>query len=440
MKPRPPLPGGPYLVVGLARSGSAVARALRARGEEVLGCDSGSPQEAGRLAAAGVEVHIKTPGTELVPRARTLVKSPGVPQEAPVLAAARGRGAPVVGELEIAWRLLPNDFIAVTGTNGKTTTTELIGHVHREAGLPVAVAGNVGTALASLVGEVPAEATVVCEASSFQLEDADEFAPEAAVLLNLAPDHLDRHGSFEAYRAAKLRVFARQGNADVAVAPTGLGVEDLGGCARRVCFGAAPDAELAERAGQLWWGDEPLLPVEEIRLRGEHNRQNAMAAAAVTLARGVDPDAVRAGLRTFPGVPHRLEEVGERDGVLYVNDSKATNVASAVVGIRSFAGGVHLILGGRGKGEAYDALVEPVRSRCRAAYLIGEAAGELAGALAATGVPLVPSGDLEAAVAAARAAARPGEVVLLSPACASYDQYADYEARGEHFRALVEGA
>jgi UDP-N-acetylmuramoylalanine--D-glutamate ligase len=395
MKPRPPLPPGPFLVVGLARSGVAAALALRARGEEVIGCDTGAP-EVGRLRDAGVEVHVQTQGSELVARARTLVKSPGVPRDAPVIAAAQERGAMVIGELELAWRLIPNEFIAVTGTNGKTTTTELIGHIHREAGLPVAVAGNVGAPLADLVEKLAPDATVVCEASSFQLEDTVDFSPEAAALLNLTEDHLDRHGTFEAYVAAKLEAFRRQGNDDVAV-----------------------------------------FPCDEIRLRGAHNRENAMAAAAVTLARGIDPAAVAAALRDFAGVPHRLEEVAERDGVLYVNDSKATNPASTIVGLASFdPGSVHLIAGGRAKGGFAD-LVAPVRERCAAVYLIGEAAEALAADLAPAGVPLERCGDLERAVAAARAAAQPGSVVLLSPACASYDQYPDFEARGEHFRELV---
>jgi UDP-N-acetylmuramoylalanine--D-glutamate ligase len=441
MKPRPPLPRGPYLVVGLARSGVAAALALRARGEEVIGCDRGAPG-VGRLRTAGVEVHLDTSGTELAARARTLVKSPGVPQEAPVVAVARERGIPVMGELEIAWRLLPNEFIAVTGTNGKTTTVELIGHIHREAGLPAAVAGNVGTPVAALAGEpLPRAAAVVCEASSFQLEDTSAFAPEAAVLLNVAPDHLDRHRDMDAYIAAKLQAFARQGNDDVAVAPTGLAIEDLGGCARRVCFGEGPGSELSHRAGQLWWDDHPLLAAEEIRLRGEHNRRNAMAAAAVCLARGVDPDAVRAGLRTFAGVAHRLEEVAVRDGVLYVNDSKATNVEATLVALASFPDvGLHLILGGRAKPGGFTGLRDSVARACRAVYLVGEAAGEIAAHLEGIGVPLGQCGDLERAVAAARAAARPGEAVLLSPACASYDSYRDFEARGEHFRALVEGS
>ena len=227
-KPRPALPPGPYLVVGLARSGVAAALALRARGEEVIGCDAGASTDprlrnaARRLLDAGVEVELDASGVALAARARTLIKSPGVPQSAPLVEAARSRGIPVLGELEVAWRLLENEFVAVTGTNGKTTTTEWIGHIHRVAGLPVAVAGNVGTAASSLVGELEPGATVVCEASSFQLEDTDAFAPEAALLLNLEPDHLDRHPSFEDYVAAKLRIFANQDAGDIAVvAPDG---------------------------------------------------------------------------------------------------------------------------------------------------------------------------------------------------------------------------
>jgi UDP-N-acetylmuramoylalanine--D-glutamate ligase len=444
MAPRPPLPPGPFLVVGLARSGRAVGRVLRASGEDVIGCDSGAVDMAaiGELEAAGVAVHASTDGTELLERVATIVKSPGVPQGAPVITAARARELAVLGELEAGWRLVPNEVIAITGSNGKTTTTELVGQIHREAGVSVAVAGNVGTALSSLAGRLDPAAVVVCEASSFQLEDTLAFAPEAAVLLNVAPDHLDRHGTFEAYRDAKLRIFANQDPAAVAVAPVGL---EHGGAARRVRFespmtgdgGAA--ADLVARDGRLVWRGEPLVPIDEIRLRGVHNLENAMAAAAVTLARGIDPDAVRAGLGSFAGVAHRLEEVAHIDGVLYVDDSKATNVASAVVGIRSFPGGVHVVLGGRGKDEDYAPLAGAVEERCRAAYLIGEEAAALREALAASGVPASDCGDLERAVAAARAAARPGDVVLLSPACASYDQYRSFEERGAHFKALVRG-
>jgi UDP-N-acetylmuramoylalanine--D-glutamate ligase len=447
MKPRPPLPPGPYLVVGLARSGVAAALALRARGAEVIGVDAGGAgrpgldQAAGRLREAGVEVRLDASGVDLAARARTLIKSPGVPQDAPVVRAARERGLVVLGELELAWRLIPNEFVAVTGTNGKTTTTEWIGHVHREAGLPVAVAGNVGTAASSLAlgaGLAP-DATVVCEASSFQLEDSLAFSPEAAVLLNLSADHLDRHGTFDAYVAAKLRIFANQGNYDVAVAPAELpGVDDLGGCGRRITFGPAPGPDVSERAGYLWWEETALLATDELALPGAHNVENAMATAAVCLAREIDPEAVAAGLRTFAGVRHRLELIAVQDGVSWVNDSKATNVASTIVGLRAFPGGVHLIAGGVGKQQDFSPLAPEVAERCRAVYLIGEAAGDLAAALEPAGVPLSDAGDLEHAVALARAAAVSGEVVLLSPACASFDQYSDFEARGDHFRALVE--
>ena len=382
-------------------------------------------------------MHAGASGVELLDGVQTLIKSPGVPAQAPVVVAARERGIGVLGELELGWRLLPNETIAVTGSNGKTTTVELIGHLHRTAKVPVIVAGNVGLALTSLAEHTLPEATiVVAEASSFQLEDTLRFAPDAGVLLNLAEDHLDRHGTFDAYKAAKLAVFARQPPGTVAVANEVL-ADDVGGEGERVLFGRGERARLADREGSLWWDGERLVSHDEIRLRGAHNRENAMAAAAVTLARGMDPAAVREGLATFGGVAHRLEEVATHDGVLYVNDSKATNVASAIAGIEAFAGGLHLILGGSGKGSDYAPLAAPVRARATAVYLIGETGPAIAAALAGTGVPLHEAGDLERAVAAARAAARPGEVVLLSPASASFDQYPDYEARGAHFRALV---
>jgi len=417
VKSRPPLPPGPYLVVGLARSGAAAARMLREHGE-VMGCDSGEP--AGAAAIEDVEVRLGSDGLELLERARTVVKSPGVPQEAPVIRAAREHGLEVVGELELAWRLLPNEFVAVTGTNGKTTTVELLGAIHREAGAPAVVAGNVGTPLASLVGEIEAAATVVCEASSFQLEDASEFAPECAVLLNVTEDHLDRHGTLEAYLAAKLRVFEHQDEDDLAVLPEGFAGRP--GRARVLRFGGP--------------GEVRTMVEECLRLRGAHNRENAMAAATAALARGIDADAVRRTLRTFAGVAHRLEEVAVHDGVTFVNDSKATNVASALVGIEAFEGGVHLIAGGSLKGGGFRGLREAVSARCRACYLIGEAASRLEEDLAGT-VPLRRCGDLGHALEAAAQAARPGEVVLLSPACASYDQFRNFEERGDRFRELA---
>jgi len=332
-----------------------------------------------------------------------VVKSPGVPREAPVIAQARARGLPVLGELELAWRLLgERPWIVVTGTNGKTTTVELLGAMYRAAELPHAVVGNVGTAASALAGAPLApDATIIAEASSFQLEDTVALAPEVAVLLNLAPDHLDRHGSFEDYRAAKLRAFERQGPEDVAIAPI-----DVPGAGRRI---TPPE-------------------VGEVRLRGPHNRENASAAAAAALARGVPEEAVREALRTFAGVPHRLEEVAERDGVLYVNDSKATNVDSTLVALRAFAGRrVHVLLGGRGGDQDY-ARLEAALTEQMTPYAFGEDSARLPGERFAT---------LSEALSAARAAARPGDVVLLSPACKSFDQYRDFEARGDAFRQEV---
>jgi UDP-N-acetylmuramoylalanine--D-glutamate ligase len=410
---RPPLPPGPWLVVGIARSGVAAARALLARGEQVLAVDAGSPG-----VPDGIPAVTGTDGLAELEGAAAVVKSPGVPAGAPVVAEARRRGIPVLGEIELAWRLTGGEVVAVTGTNGKTTTVQLLGAIHREAGVPVAVVGNVGTAYVSLALRPPAPgATIVCEVSSFQLEDVLAFAPEAAVLLNLQPDHLDRHGTLEAYRAAKLALFARQRPEDVAVAPADLAVP---GAARRV-------EPLEIRDGALWHEGERL----EVRLRGPHNLANAASAAAVALARGVDP---RAGLATFAGVEHRLEEVARIGGVLYVNDSKATNAASTLVALASFASPVHVILGGRGKGQDFGGLGAAVRASGARAYLIGEAAPELAEVVGGQ-----VAGDLEQAVALAGGAAAPGDVVLLSPACASFDQFADFEARGRAFKELVLG-
>jgi UDP-N-acetylmuramoylalanine--D-glutamate ligase len=295
-----------------------------------------------------------------------------------------------------------------------------------------AVAGNVGTPLSSLVEDAPP--LVVAEVSSFQLEDSAGFAPEVAVLINLGEDHLDRHGTVEAYHAAKMRVFANQAGDDVAVVPFDLGAR----VPNSVTFGG-DEADLAQVGERLLWRGEPLIDAGEIRLRGAHNLENAMAAAAAALVNGAPAGDVRRALKTFAGVPHRLEEVAERDGVLYVNDSKATNVGAARVGIEAFEPGtVHAILGGSLKGGGFVGLRDALASRARAAYLIGEAAERLAADLEGA-VALHRSGDLATAVAEARAAARPGDVILLSPACASYDQFENYEERGERFRELARG-
>jgi UDP-N-acetylmuramoylalanine--D-glutamate ligase len=371
------------LVYGLARSGRAAIERL----DDPVVVDRSLGNEDDLSLLDGVDV---------------VVKSPGVPGEVPLVAAARERGIPVWSEVELGFRLLPDaKFVGVTGTNGKTTTTELLGAIFRAAGRDVAVAGNVGTPLTS----VRAADWVVCELSSFQLEDVHELACDVAVLLNLEPDHLDRHGSFENYREAKLRIFER---ARAKVVPRGLGLEGI---------------EFAA---------DDVLPAEPL-IRGAHNRENAAAATAAARAAGIADEHIAEALSTFPGVPHRLELVGERDGVRYVNDSKATNVAAALRALAAYADEpVHLILGGSPKGEDFAPLAAAIGPNVRSVHLIGAEAERLA---------VVIDGDrdetLEQAVAHAAQLAQAGDVILLSPACASYDQFANFEERGDAFRCTL---
>lgn len=451
---RPPLPAGPWLVVGLARSGKAASLALAARGETVIGVDSGQPGELTELDDAGVEYVLETSGVEQLDRVRSVVKSPGVPSDAAVILEAERRGLEVIGELELGWRLVPGRIVAITGTNGKTTTTELTTHIFRQAGRTVEPAGNVGHPLCGLApapGEtLPEELTVICECSSFQLEDTASFAPEVAVLLNLAPDHLDRHGDLASYRQAKMRIFGNQAEGDVAVINSGDGVADAvpatGAAVIRFTAdreGARPDP--ASSAGTIDLVDgmirvdgEPLADTGQLKIKGRHNVANAMAAAGAALACGLASEDVAAGLRDFEPVPHRFEPVGEIEGVDFINDSKATNVDSTLAALGSFEGGVHLILGGSRKEETFDRLVPAVRRACRGLYLIGETADDLGEALAPAGIGIVRyCEDLEAAVSEAAGAAIPGETVLLSPACASFDQFESFEHRGDVFRSLV---
>ena len=354
-----------------------------------------------------------------------------MPQTAAVVATARRLGARVVGELEIGWRLVPNELLAITGSNGKTTTVELIGRVYREAGLQVEVAGNVGTALTSLAGAIERDAVVVCEASSFQLEDTELFAPEAAVLLNLART-TSTVTAPSTHPHRQLEAFARQPADALAVAPTHHRRARRRRGTGRVRAGRR---SRGPRRAPGWRGG-PLIQVSQIRLRGPHNRANAMAAAAVCLARGLPADAVRNGLdvrRRRPpargGGQRRRRPVRQR---LQGHQRRVRRRRHRVVPRRR----PHDPRG-RGKHGNYGPLADVVAERAGAVSLIGEAAAEIGEALAGTGVPLHDCGDLAAAVAAARAAARPGEVVLLSPACASYDQYRSFEERGDHFRALV---
>ena len=377
------------LVYGLARSGLSAAERLRERGDEVVIVDRTLGNEDDVSVLDGVEL---------------VVKNPGIPGERPLIVAARQRGVPVWSEIELGYRLLPGArFVGVTGTNGKTTTAELLGAIFRAAGREVVVAGNVGTPLTS----IRSADWVVCELSSFQLEDVHELSCEVAVLLNLEADHLDRHGTFEAYRDAKLRIFER---ARAKIVPAGLGL-----------------------VGIAFSADDPL-PAEPL-IPGRHNRENAAAATAAARVVGVADDAIGEALRTFPGVPHRLEVVAERGGVTYVNDSKATNVAAALPALATYAEeSVHLILGGSSKSEDFAPLAAAIGANVRSIHLIGAEAPRLEQALGGH-----RDQTLERAVAHATSLARSGDVVLLSPACASYDQFENFEVRGDAFRALVLG-
>jgi UDP-N-acetylmuramoylalanine--D-glutamate ligase len=374
------------LMYGAARSGRAVTGRL----DDAVLVDRSLGNEENLSLLDGIDV---------------LVKSPGVPGDRPLVAAARERGIPVWSEVELGYRWLAptgTKFVGVTGTNGKSTTTALLGAIFEAAGRDVAVAGNIGVALTS----VERAEWVVCELSSFQLEDVHELACDVAVLLNLEPDHLDRYASFDEYRDAKLRIFER---ARAKVVPRGLGLE-----------------------GIEFSADDPL-PAEPL-IRGAHNRENAAAATAAARAAGIDDAAIADALRTFPGIPHRLELVAERDGVRYVNDSKATNVAAALRGLAAYAEEpVHLILGGSPKGEDFAPLAAAIGPNVRSVHLIG-AEGPRMGEV----VPGDVDGTLDAAVAHAESHAEPGDVILLSPACASYDQFANFEERGDAFRRLAQ--
>jgi UDP-N-acetylmuramoylalanine--D-glutamate ligase len=415
--PEEPSPAGAWLperalVVGLARSGLAAAAALAARGVQVVATDRARDVDAGRLGDLGVELRLGTEEEALLEGVELVVKSPGVPAESPLVAGARSRGIPVWSEVELGYRLLPagSHLIGVTGTNGKTTTTELLGAILRAAGRDVEVAGNVGRPLTDAALSAAESSWVVCELSSFQLEDVHTLACDVAVLLNLEPDHLDRHGSFHAYRAAKLRIFER---AAVKIVPRGFGIDGI--------EFSADDALPAE----------PLIP-------GRHNRENAAAATAAARAAGVPDDVIARALAAFPGVPHRLELVRELHGVHWVNDSKATNTAAARRGVAAYDAPLRLILGGSLKGEDFGPFTRELPATVGSIYLVGEASDELAAALDLAGRAYVRAGDLATAVSRAAAEAEPGDVVLLSPACASYDQFANFEERGDTFRRLVE--
>jgi UDP-N-acetylmuramoylalanine--D-glutamate ligase len=445
------LAGRRAAVVGLARSGVAAARLLRTAGAEVVAVDAkpleALPPEARALVDLGVRFATGETADRAAAAADFVVVSPGVPLDSPQLAAARRAGVPIIGELELGWRATEAETVAITGTNGKTTTTALTGALLAAAGRRVLVAGNIGTPLAAHAVGFPADGLLVCEVSSFQLETTDTFRPRVAAVLNVTPDHLDRHGTVEAYADVKARIFANQTGADCAV----LNADDPGAAAlaprtraevvwfsRRQSLAdgvvVRDGAIAAVRGGHA----TPICPVAEVPLRGAHNVENVLAATACALRLGIAPAAVRRAIGRFRAVAHRIEFVRALDGVQYYNDSKGTNVASTVKALESFPERIVLIAGGKGKGQDFGPLAAAARGRVAHAVLIGEDAPKIAAALAPAGIPVIRSGSLAAAVDAARAAAAAGDVVLLSPACASFDMFDNYEHRGDVFRAIVE--
>ncbi len=445
------LRGKRVLVVGLGRSGLAAALFLRRQGAQVTVSDVRSAQalekEIPMLLEEGIAVEAGGHGLLTFRRQDLLVVSPGVSLDTPEIRQVRTFGQTILGEVELASRFLKGRTIAITGSNGKTTTTTLIGAILQAAGGPTLVGGNIGIPVVALTEHSKDGGWNVLELSSFQLETIDTFRAEIAVLLNITPDHLDRHGTFERYREAKERIFANQHPEDALV----LNADD----------------EVAQRAaarakGRVFWfsrsrvvrqgaftlngvvmfraseqaGAEPVLPVSAIGLKGVHNLENVLAAVATARLAGVPAELIHKTVAGFRAVEHRLEFVGEVEGVAYYNDSKATNVDAAAKAIASFEGGVHLILGGKDKESDYRTLRTLLGERVRAVYTIGAAAEKIETHLQGA-VPMERAGTIARALELAAAAAKPGDTVLLAPACSSFDQFRDYEQRGEHFKQLV---
>jgi UDP-N-acetylmuramoylalanine--D-glutamate ligase len=436
------------LVVGLARTGLATALFCAARGAHVTATDSRPAAEltetAAKLEAAGVTLELGGHRGESFLAADLIVPSPGVPLDLPGFLAARKKGIAVWSEIELAWRFLRGRLVAITGSNGKTTTTALTGHILKKTGLPVLVGGNIGTPLISLVEESHEASVTVLEVSSFQLEAIVTFRPDVGVYLNLTPDHLDRHGSLEVYAAAKARLFENQTAADAAVMNADDDASARYAPSRPRVYWFSRKKEVPRgcfvRGEQIFFceGDAEarLLSRQDISLRGEHNLENVLAAATAARLAGAAPTAIAEGVRTFPGVEHRLEFVAEIDGVQFYNDSKATNVDATQKALEAFSGKLLVILGGKDKGSSYAPLRHPLRDRARKAFLIGAAAEKIAGEIQGA-VPLEMSGTLAHAVNSAFQFARPGDTVLLAPACASFDQFDNFEHRGRVFVGLV---
>ncbi len=439
------------LVVGLGKSGLSAAMFLRGQGARVTVSDTRSAvaleKEIPALLEAGIMVESGGHGLLTFRRQDLIVISPGVPMDTPEVKQVVAFGLPVIGELELASRYLQGDVVAITGSNGKTTTTTLVGKIFADGGVPTLVGGNIGLPVIDLVARSTAETVSVLEVSSFQLETVEEFHPRIAVVLNITPDHLDRHGSFESYAATKARITERQTADDFLV----LNAEDK----------AAQMVALKTKAQIYWFSGrrpikqgafvhgesilflpreggktEPVMPVSEIPLKGSHNVENVLAAVCAARLGKIPVESIRASVAGFKAVEHRLELVKVVNGVEFYNDSKATNVDATMKAVASFAGGIHLILGGKDKDSDYSLMSKMLKERVKIVYTIGSAAEKIERQLLGV-VKIVPAETLQVAVAKAAKAATIGDVVLLSPACSSFDQFENYEQRGRVFRQLV---
>ena len=450
MRPGFDLAGKRVLVVGLARTGRVASLFAAGYGASVTATDEKPESALAEIAAELRAGHVKldmgahTPATFL--EQDLIVLSPGVPAHLAALELARARGIPVWSEIELAWRFLRGKLVAISGSNGKTTTTALVAHILKTAGIPTLVGGNIGVPLLSLVESSTDSSVTVAEISSFQLEAIESFRPEIGLVLNLTPDHLDRHASFEEYAAAKMRLFENQLERDAAV----LNADDPE-VTRRMptrphVYWFSRQKRVAQgaflRDGQIYFrtdGTEaPLLRRDQILLRGDHNVENVLAASAAAYLAGASPAAIAGGVETFRGVEHRLEFVAEIGGVAFYNDSKATNVDAAKKAIEAFPGLLIVILGGKDKGSPYTPLAAPLRDRARAVILIGAAAERIAADIG-DAVRVEHARTLDRAVPLAFEQARPGDIVLLAPACSSFDQFENYEQRGRVFKELVAG-
>jgi UDP-N-acetylmuramoylalanine--D-glutamate ligase len=436
------------LVVGLARTGVATALFCAARGANVTATDARTEKEIGEgltpLQSAGIKLELGGHQEKTFLEQDLIVPSPGVPADAPLLQAARAKGVTIWSEVELADRFLSGRLIGITGSNGKTTTTTLIEHILRNAGFPTILAGNIGTPLIARVQETGGNTVTVVELSSFQLELIETFRPDVSVFLNLTPDHLDRHHTMEAYRNAKARIFENQTEADSAV----LNADDP---ATTPLAPARPHVYWFSRKQRVAQGaflreneivfrydgeEEAILNLRDIPLAGAHNVENVLAAVAAARFIGAEPAAIAKAVRSFAGVEHRLEFVAEIAGVRYYNDSKATNVDATLKALDAFPGRILVVLGGKDKGSDYTVLQKPLREKAILALLIGAAAGKIESHIAGS-VAIERAGTMERAVEIASHAARPGDVVLLAPACASFDQFQNYEHRGRVFNQLV---